>query len=33
MAVTQTLQGSDGVGMTALAVEYAYRYRFQFDTV
>ena len=32
-AVTQTLQGPGGVGKTALATEYAYRYRSQFDTV
>jgi tetratricopeptide (TPR) repeat protein len=32
-AVTQTLQGGGGVGKTALATEYAYRYPSQFDTV
>jgi tetratricopeptide (TPR) repeat protein len=32
-AVTQALQGGGGVGKTALAVEYAYRHRSQFNTV
>jgi hypothetical protein len=32
-AVTQVLQGADGVGKTTLAVEYAYRYRSRFETV
>jgi hypothetical protein len=32
-AVTQTLQGAGGVGKTALATEYAYRHRSQFDAV
>jgi hypothetical protein len=32
-AVTQALQGPGGVGKTALATEYAYRHRSQFDTV
>jgi hypothetical protein len=32
-AVTQTLQGGGGVGKTALATEYAYRYRAQFEVV
>ena len=32
-AVTQALQGAGGVGKTALAVEYAYRHRSQFDIV
>jgi hypothetical protein len=32
-AVTQALLGGGGVGKTALALEYAYRHRSQFDTV
>jgi tetratricopeptide (TPR) repeat protein len=32
-AVTQALQGAGGVGKSALVIEYAYRYRSQFNTV
>jgi tetratricopeptide (TPR) repeat protein len=33
VAITQVLQGAGGVGKSALATEYAYRHRSEFDTV